>query len=247
MSAPGAKPQPPVPAARLESQRVDFPGVRERPFDIDLAMRRLRRAVRPYPRAALFELRDEGFSSVFELLVACIISVRTRDETTLPVARRVLRAIRTPVELAAFDPAGLDRMLRPATFHGAKARSLTRLGRELVERFGGQAPVRREELISLPGVGPKCANLVLGVALGEPLISVDIHVHRVTHRWGWVHGRTPEQTLAELELKLPKRYRVELNERLVPFGKHVCTGLMPRCTECPLADMCKRVGVVAWR
>jgi endonuclease-3 len=100
-------------------------------------------------------------------------------------------------------------------------------------------------LTSLKGVGPKCANLTLGVARGIPAIAVDIHVHRVTNRWGYVAATTPEASLAQLEQKLPQKYWVEINERLVPFGKRICTGRAPRCSRCPLLEMCAQVGVTS--
>jgi endonuclease-3 len=99
----------------------------------------------------------------------------------------------------------------------------------------------------LPGVGPKSAHLALGIACGERRISVDIHVHRVTNRWGYVRAATPERTMLELERRLPPRYWIELHSLLVPFGKHVCTGRLPRCSTCPVLDMCRRVGVTSHR
>jgi endonuclease-3 len=100
---------------------------------------------------------------------------------------------------------------------------------------------------SFAGIGPKCANLALGVACGAPVISVDIHVHRVTNRWGYVATKTPEQSMAALESELPERYRVEINKLLVPFGKHVCTGVRPKCSTCPVLEMCRQVGVTSHR
>jgi endonuclease-3 len=102
-------------------------------------------------------------------------------------------------------------------------------------------------LLSLHGVGPKCAHLVLGTACGRPYIGVDVHVHRVANRWGYVRAATPEKTMAALEEKLPQRYWVEINALLVPFGKHVCTGVAPKCSTCPLLDMCRQVGVTTHR
>ena len=102
-------------------------------------------------------------------------------------------------------------------------------------------------MLSLPGVGPKCANLALGIACRGNRVSVDIHVHRVTNRWGYVRTRTPEQTMAVLEERLPKRYRIEINQILVPFGKHVCTGVLPKCSTCPVLSMCRQVGVTSHR
>jgi endonuclease-3 len=102
-------------------------------------------------------------------------------------------------------------------------------------------------LLEFSGVGPKCANLTLGIACRQPRISVDIHVHRVTNRWGYATASTPEGTLAVLEEKLPERHRVEINRLLVPFGKHICTGQLPRCSTCPVLDMCQQVGVTRHR
>ena len=117
----------------------------------------------------------------------------------------------------------------------------------MVDELGGELPADAQVLQSFRGVGPKCAHLALGVALGQEHISVDIHVHRVTNRWGYVSGRTPERTLAALEQVLPRRHWVELNRLLVPFGKHVCTGVRPRCTSCPVLEMCQQLGVTSHR
>ncbi|CAA9299609.1 MAG: Endonuclease III [uncultured Gemmatimonadaceae bacterium] len=101
--------------------------------------------------------------------------------------------------------------------------------------------------MSFKGVGPKCANLALGVATGTAGIAVDVHVHRVTNRWGYVAARTPEATMAALERVLPRRYWVEINRLLVPFGKHVCTGARPKCSTCPVLEYCRQVGVTEHR
>ena len=213
------------------------------PFDIDVAMGRIREAVRPFPRAALFELADEGFDTPFELLVACIISIRTLDETTLPVARRLFARARTAHEVCNLTPAEIDALIGACTFHEAKAGQIHAIARRVAEEYGGALPCDREVLLSFAGVGPKCANLVLGIACDQPYIGVDIHVHRVTNRWGYVAAPTPEKTMEALAATLPRRYWVEINRLLVPFGKHVCTGALPRCSTCPLLEMCQQVGV----
>nr|WP_290667374.1 endonuclease III [Ardenticatena sp.] len=212
-------------------------------FDIDEAMRRVEVAVRPFPQAALFELAEEGHTSVFEILVACILSIRTRDEVTLPVARALFAQARTPSDILALGEQRLDALIRAVSFHERKAAQIMAIAREAVDRFGGRLPCNRETLLAFKGVGPKCANLTLAIACGEPFIAVDIHVHRITNRWGYVNTRTPEETLHELEKKLPRRYWIDINRLLVPFGKFICTGTRPRCLQCPLADMCARVGV----
>jgi endonuclease-3 len=174
----------------------------KRPFVIEKAMPRLRAATALYPKAALFELAAEGHTSVFEILTACILSIRTRDED---IARRA------------------------------------------VKEHDGVLPCTRDVLLSFHGVGPKCANLTLGIACGLPFIGVDIHVHRVTNRWGYVRTATPEKTMAALQEKLPRPYWIEINALLVPFGKHICTGVRPKCSLCPLLTMCRQVGVTAHR
>ena len=217
------------------------------PFDIDVAMRHIRDAVKPFPKAALFELADEGYRSPFEQLVACIISIRTRDETTLPIARHLFKRARTPTEVSRLTLAEVDELIGECTFHEAKARQIRAIACRVVSEYHGTLPCDSNTLLSFTGVGPKCANLVLGIACDQPYIGVDVHVHRVTNRWGYVHTRTPAHTLAFLETKLPRHYWVEINQLLVPFGKHICTGNLPHCSTCPVLDMCQQVGVHARR
>ena len=217
------------------------------PFDFDEAFRRLRRAVAEVPKAAMFELRDRGYGSLFEQLVASLISARTRDETTIPVCLRLFAAARTPEAMAALEEAELVRLLHGATFPEPKARDRIALSRRIAGEFGGIVPDTVEGLMAFRGVGPKIASLALGVALGQAHIAVDIHVHRVTNRWGIVATGTPDRTQAALVAILPRRYWVEINERLVPFGKHVCTGERPRCSSCLLLSMCRQVGVTTHR
>src|SRR5262249_14794396 len=219
----------------------------KRPFDIEVAIQRLREAVAPYLKAALFELAADGYSSVFEQLVACIISIRTRDETTVPVARKLFAKARTPAEIARLSVPEIDRLVAASTFHEPKAKTIHDIARRAVAEFGGTIPCEEDVLLSFKGVGPKCANLVLGIACGQASIGVDIHVHRVTNRWGYVRQATPERTMLALEEKLPQKYWVEINRLLVPFGKHICTGKLPRCSTCPVLDMCAQAGVEAHR
>lgn len=217
------------------------------PFDIDLAIQRIREAVRPFPKAAMFALAEEGFESAFEMLVACIISIRTRDETTMVCSRRLFGIARTPERMSRLSAEQIDAAIGASTFHEPKARQIREIARRIVTEHGGDLPCREDVLLSFQGVGPKCANLVLGIACGQPRIGVDVHVHRVTNRWGYVGQPAPERTMIELEGKLPQKYWVEINRLLVPFGKHVCTGTLPLCSTCPVLDMCWQVGVAAHR
>lgn len=215
------------------------------PFDIDLAIQQIDDAVQPFPKAALFELVNQGYRSPFEVLVACMISIRTRDETTIPAAHRLFGQAHTPATISDLSPGEIHRLIKACTFPEPKARQIHAIACRLVQDYHGTLPCDPELLLSLPGVGPKCANLVLGIACNQPRIGVDIHVHRVTNRWGYVHTRSPEKTMVTLETKLPQRYWVDINRLLVPFGKHICTGNLPRCTTCPLLEMCQQIGVPA--
>jgi endonuclease-3 len=219
------------------------PSPLKRPFDIEEAIPKLREAVAPYPRAALFALALEGHSSAFEILAACIISIRTLDEVTLPTAHRLFAVARTPAQVAALTPEDIDALIGACAFHDPKARQIHEIACRAVAEHGGTVPCDEDVLLSFRGVGPKCANLVLGIACGKTSLGVDIHVHRVTNRWGLVRASTPEKTMAALHKKLPAAYWVEINALLVPFGKHICTGQRPKCSTCPLLEMCRQVGV----
>jgi endonuclease-3 len=219
----------------------------KRRLDIGEAIRRIRRAVRPLPKAAMFALAEEGYGSLFEQLVACVISVRTRDEVSLPAARRLFEAAPTPADLSRLDVDTINRCIHDAAYHEVKAVQIREIARRTAAEFGGALPCDEAVVRSFHGIGPKCANLALGIACGALRISVDVHVHRITNRWGYVHTRSPDATLAALEITLPTRYWVELNALLVPFGKHICTGHLPKCSRCPVLDMCRQVGVVAHR
>ncbi len=212
------------------------------PFDLDEVLKRVEGAIRPFPKAALFELAAEGHASVFEQLAACIISTRTRDETTIAVARRLFAAAPTPEAVSRLGPARLDELIEACTFHEPKAHQIHAIALRAVE-LGGALPCDPALIESFHGVGPKCASLVLGIACGEPRISVDVHVHRITNRWGYVHTKSPEKTMKALEEQVPREHWIDVNRLLVPFGKHICTGERPRCSTCPALAFCRQVGV----
>jgi endonuclease-3 len=219
----------------------------KRPVDIDDLLARIGRAIAPYPKAALFELFERGHRSVFEQLVACILSIRTLDEVSLPAALRLFEVARTPAALAELTEEQIDGLIGTVTFHRPKAATVRRIAGRTIAEFGGELPCDPEVLASFKGVGPKCAHLALGVACGLPVISVDVHVHRVTNRWGYVSATTPERTMEALEKVLPREHWIDLNRLLVPFGKHVCTGKLPRCSACPVLAYCRQVGVTTHR
>jgi endonuclease-3 len=219
----------------------------KKPLDIDVVMGRIEEAVRPFPKAALFELAEEGFNSPFEQLIACIISIRTLDETTLVTSRRLFAHARTAADMSRLTPQAIDDLIHDSSFHERKAPQILAIARQVVAHYGGDLPCDRDLLLSFAGVGPKCANLTLGIACEALLISVDVHVHRVTNRWGYVQTSSPENTMVALEARLPGRYWLDINRLLVPFGKHICTGRLPRCSTCPVLEMCQQVGVKTHR
>jgi len=216
-------------------------------FDLDKALTLIRKAVEPWPKAAMFELAEDGFNSPFEQLIACIISIRTYDEVSLPTARKLFARARTPAQISKLAVEAIDELIHACTFHERKAAQIHAIALRVLDEFEGNLPCDSETLLSFAGVGPKCANLALGIACGQPVISVDIHVHRVANRWGYVKASAPEKTMLALEAKLPQKHWIDINRLLVPFGKHICTGTLPKCSTCPVLDMCQQVGVKTHR
>lgn len=219
----------------------------KRPFDIDAVVALIEPAIAAFPKAAMFELAERGHSSVFEQLVACILSIRTFDEVSLPAAFKLFEALPTPAAIAGANEETIDGLINTVTFHRPKAGTIREIARRTVADFGGALPCDAQVLSAFKGVGPKCTHLSLGVACGVPVISVDIHVHRVTNRWGYVAATTPEKTMAQLETVLPKKHWIDINRLLVPFGKHICTGVKPKCSTCPVLQYCRQVGVTTHR
>ncbi len=217
------------------------------PFDLDLAFERVENAIAPFPKAALFQLQEDGFSSVFEQLIACLLSIRTYDEVAFPATKRLFGRARTPAQMLELSVEEIDELITPCTYHENKAPQILGIAKRAVEEFGGELPCDQEVLTSFHGIGPKCANLTLGIACGMPFIGVDVHVHRVSNRLGYVQSKTPEKTMAALEAKLPRDKWVSINRLLVPFGKHICTGDLPKCSTCPLLEMCPQIGVTKHR
>ncbi len=219
----------------------------KRPFELSPVLEKIETAVSGFPKAAMFDLFERGYASLFEQLISCIISIRTLDETTIPVSLRLFAVARTPHDLLKLSPTQLEEILYGSTFPGQKAATILGVAKAAVEQYGGTLPADFGLLTALKGVGPKCANLALGVSGGLPAISVDIHVHRVVNRWGFIQTKTPEQTMLRLEEAVPKQKWIDINRLLMPFGKHICTGPLPRCSNCPVLDYCRQVGVTRHR
>jgi len=183
----------------------------------------------------------------FDVLVGTVISLRTRDEVTIVSTRRLLAIAPIPAVLERTSAKRIEKAIYPAGFYHTKARALRAIARILREKHDGRVPGTMEELLALPGVGRKTANLVLLMGFGVAALCVDTHVHRISNRLGFVATRTPEQTEAALRERLPKNLWWTYNELLVSYGKTVCTPLSPRCSACPAAGDCPRIGVTRSR
>ncbi len=190
---------------------------------------------------------QETSRSPFRLLVACVISLRTKDEVTAEASRRLFEIAPTPDRLAKLEEERVARAIYPAGFYNTKAAQLKEIGRIIRDDFDDEVPASEADLLAMPGVGRKTANLVLGLGFGIPAICVDTHVHRISNRLGMVSTKTPEQTERALMQVLPRDLWVPINDLLVTFGQNRCHPTSPRCTDCPLADLCPRVGVTRSR
>lgn len=217
-----------------------------RPGDIHEMIRILRKEVRRWKVPAVGVIAEET-RDPFRTLVSCVLSLRTRDETTEAASRRLFAIARTPAKLAALSVRRIERAIYPVSFYRVKARSIRSMCRTLVDRHGARVPDTIEELLTLKGVGRKTANLVITVAYRKPGICVDTHVHRISNRWGYVRTTSPEETERALRRVLPRRYWITFNDLLVTYGQNLCTPLSPFCSRCPLARFCPRVGVARHR
>jgi endonuclease-3 len=186
---------------------------------------------------------EEKTRSPFRLLVACVISLRTKDEVTAEASRRLFAIAPDPKRLAELDVGRIAKAIYPGGFCHTKARQLKDIGRILRDEYSGEVPADESPLLALPGVGRKTANLVLGLGFDIPAICVDTHVHRISNRLGLVETKTPEQTERALNEVLPRDLWVPINDLLVTFGQNRCHPTSPRCTDCPLSDLCPRIGV----
>jgi endonuclease-3 len=179
----------------------------------------------------------------YRILVGCVISLRTKDEVTYPATARLFRRARTPRGMIKLSEQTIERAIYPAGFYRRKARQIREISHRLLEHHGGKVPATIEELLELPGVGRKTANLVVTLGFAKPGICVDIHVHRITNRLGWVRTLHPHATEERLRRILPRRHWIPINEILVRHGQQVCRPLSPLCSICPVAPDCPRRGV----
>lgn len=215
-------------------------------FPIDAAMAALRTTMPAFTQP-LIEAMGAADQTPFHILVATILSLRTKDTLTAVVAPRLFAVAATPATMLVLDEARIAELIYPVGFYRTKARSIRQICAQLIERYGGQVPNDLDELLSLPGVGHKTANLVLTAGFGLAGICVDTHVHRICNRWGYVQTKTPDETELVLRAQLPAVYWIPINGLLVTLGQNICHPLSPRCSACPVAEYCQRVGVTRSR
>lgn len=215
-------------------------------FDIHAAMAILREAM-PRFEQPLIEAMGEAHQTPFHILIATILSLRTKDTLTSVVAPRLFAAADTPAAMLALDEARIAELIYPVGFYRTKAASIRQVCALLIERHGGQVPADLDALLALPGVGRKTANLVMTMGFGLPGICVDTHVHRICNRWGYVRTKDPDKTELALREVLPQEYWIPINGLLVTLGQNICHPTSPRCSICPVAALCQRVGVLRSR
>jgi endonuclease-3 len=210
---------------------------------LDRMIARLERAAPAWDTTALAAVAQETRRDPFRILIGCLLSLRTKDETTGPASARLFALADTPAGILALSPRAIERAIFPVGFYRTKARVLRRVCRELLARFDGQVPCDLDALLTLHGVGRKTANLVVTFAFRLPGICVDTHVHRITNRLGFVRTRTPDETERALRRRLPRRQWIGLNDLLVSFGQNLCRPTSPHCSRCPVNGLCPRIGV----
>ena len=210
---------------------------------LNTVLRILRRKIREWKVPAVGIVAEQAVDRPFETLVSTILSLRTKDNVTEAAARRLLTRAPSPEILSSLPVREIEKLIYPVGFYHTKAKSLVETCRILLGKYGGRVPRSMDELLNLPGVGRKTANLVLTVGFGDYGICVDTHVHRISNIWGYVKTRTPEETEFTLRKKLPRRHWKTYNDILVTFGQNLCVPVSPWCSKCPVARYCPRTGL----
>lgn len=202
----------------------------------------LREAVKQWrlPVVTQYSQKDE---SPYKILIGCVLSLRTKDETTEPAAKRLFKKAPGPKAMLKLPAKEIETQIYPVGFYKTKARQILKISEILLQKYKGRVPDDLDELLELPGVGRKTANLVVTLGFGKPGICVDTHVHRISNRWGYVKTKTPEETEFSLRKKLPPEYWIEINDLLVTYGQNLCRPISPFCSQCKIRQYCRKLGV----
>ena len=210
--------------------------------DIDIVRERLKKHFYTV-KTPIVDLIQAQTKEPFKVLVATILSARTKDETTSKAVDALFRVVQNAEDFDKLSVEELDKIIFQVGFHREKSKHLKQLPQVLKDKFGGIVPDEIDDLLQLPGVGRKTANLVRAVAFQKPAICVDVHVHRICNRWGYVNTQNPLETEMALREKLPLKHWLNINSYVVAFGQNLCTPRKPRCSHCPISEFCSRLGV----
>lgn len=192
------------------------------------------------PQSDFVKLMD-SFKDPYLVLIACILSLRTNDRTTYPATLRMLELAKTPQEMMGVNVEDLEKAIYPVGFYKNKAGQIIELSKLIVEKYDGKVPDSIDELCKFRGVGRKTANLVMTLGFGEPAICVDVHVHRIFNRFGYIKTKNPEETEFALRENLPIEYWIPINTLLVTHGQNVCKPIKPMCECCPVSQYCDKL------
>lgn len=219
---------------------------RRKRLDIDRFVETLASCYKDWNPPIITFIANRG-ATPFEVLVSTLLSLRTKDEVTSEAARRLFEKAVTPEDLLALGERKTAKLIYPVGFYPTKAKRLMEISRIILDEYEGQVPDAMDELLKLPGVGRKTANLVLVEGFKKEAICVDTHVHRISNRIGYVETKNPDQTEMALRVKLPRKHWVRYNELLVAFGQVICRPVSPFCSKCPVEAMCPQIEVKKWR
>ena len=208
-------------------------------------MKILKKEFPTHDKTTLNRMRDKP--DAFKILISCLLSLRTQDKNTEIASRRLFEVAATPEEILKLSDKKLEELIFSSGHYHKKAKTLKHVSKILLEEFGSNVPSKKEELMSIKGIGPKTANIVLAFAFGQNVLPIDTHCHRIPNRLGWVSTKTPEKTEKELEKILPKKYWKDFNAIFVQFGKTICVPLSPRCSQCQIKKYCPKIGVTRSR
>ncbi len=215
--------------------------------DIHAVIRTVKREIARWPEPIVGVVARQSGRDPFLVLISCLLSLRTKDKTTAEAGVRLFALASTASTMQKLTTSAIEQAIYPVGFYRTKAKQIQQICSRLLERSDGLVPDRIDELLTLPGVGRKTANLVVTVGYGKPGICVDIHVHRISNRWGYVETKNPDETEQTLRKKLPRKYWITFNDLLVPYGQNICQPISPFCSQCKLVNYCDRVGVTRSR
>ncbi len=214
---------------------------------LEKVLKILRQQIKKWKVPVVGVIAEQSVNRPFEVLVSTVLSLRTKDAVTMAASQKLLALATTPAQLLKLTALDIEKLIYPVGFYKTKAKSLLKMCQMLIDRHGGGVPDQLEELLELPGVGRKTANLVLTVGFGLYGICVDTHVHRISNRWGLLKTDSPDESEMALRVKLPRKHWKTYNDILVTFGQNLCVPISPHCSQCFVKSLCPQIGVLKSR